>query len=69
MDEKKNILIVDDDMHIGNMLEETLRLEGYEVSRAYSGTEALMVLNNSRPDHTSGSYAAGTYGRGTASAY
>lgn len=50
MDEKKNILIVDDDMHIGNMLEETLRLEGYEVSRAYSGTEALMVLNNSRPD-------------------
>ena len=50
MDEKKNILIVDDDMHIGNMLEETLRLEGYEVSRAYSGTEALMVLNNTRPD-------------------
>ena len=38
MDEKKNILIVDDDMHIGKMLEETLRREGYEVSRAYSGT-------------------------------
>ena len=50
MEEKKNILIVDDDMHIGNMLEETLRLEGYEVSRAYSGTEALMVLNSTRPD-------------------
>ena len=38
------ILIIDDDMHIGNMLEETLKLEGYEVLRAYSGTEALMVL-------------------------
>ena len=48
--EKKNIMIVDDDMNIGNMLEETLRLEGYEVTRAYSGTEALMVLNNIRPD-------------------
>ena len=50
MGDKKNILIVDDDMHIGNMLEETLRLEGYDVSRAYSGTEALMVLNSLRPD-------------------
>lgn len=46
----KNIMIVDDDMHIGNMLEETLRMEGYEVTRAYSGTEALMVLKNVRPD-------------------
>lgn len=46
----KNIMIVDDDIHIGNMLEETLRLEGYEVTRAYSGTEALMVLKNERPD-------------------
>ena len=46
----KNIMIVDDDIHIGNMLEENLRLEGYEVTRAYSGTEALMVLKNVRPD-------------------
>ena len=46
----KNIMIVDDDMHIGNMLEETLRMEGYEVTRAYSGTEALMVLKSVRPD-------------------
>ena len=50
MDTKKNIMIVDDDIHIGNMLEETLRLEGYDVTRAYSGTEALMVLKNVRPD-------------------
>lgn len=46
----KNILIIDDDMYIGNMLEETLAKEGYSVSRAYSGTEALLFLSQSRPD-------------------
>ena len=46
----KHILIVDDDINIGNMLEETLTKEGYLVSRAYSGTEALLVLNNRTPD-------------------
>ncbi|MCR4566424.1 MAG: response regulator transcription factor [Pseudobutyrivibrio sp.] len=44
------IMIVDDDIHIGNMLEETLRLEGYDVLRAYSGTETLMVLEKKKPD-------------------
>lgn len=46
----KKILIIDDDIHIGNLLEETLSKEGYEVSRAYSGTEALLVLSQSKPD-------------------
>lgn len=46
----KTILIVDDDIHIGNLLEETLSKEGYQVSRAYSGTEALLVLSKSKPD-------------------
>lgn len=46
----KNILIIDDDIYIGNMLEELLTKEGYGVSRAYSGTEALFVLSQSRPD-------------------
>lgn len=46
----KRILIIDDDIHIGNMLEETLTNEKYVVSRAYSGTEALLVLSQSRPD-------------------
>lgn len=46
----KNILIIDDDLHIGNVLEETLQREGYGVSRAYSGTEAMMVLSNRKPD-------------------
>ena len=46
----KTILIIDDDTHIGNMLEEVLSKEGYRVSRAYSGTEALLVLSGIRPD-------------------
>ena len=46
----KNILIIDDDLHIGNVLEETLTNEGYSVSRAYSGTEAVLVLSRTRPD-------------------
>ncbi len=46
----KRILIIDDDIHIGNMLEEALSKEGYEVLRAYSGTEALLVLAGAKPD-------------------
>jgi DNA-binding response OmpR family regulator len=46
----KNILIIDDDVYIGNMLEETLANEGYTVSRAYSGTEAVLVLSKTKPD-------------------
>ena len=46
----KKILVVDDDIHIGNMVEDVLTREGYEVSRAYSGTEALLALNSARPD-------------------
>lgn len=46
----KHILIIDDDLHIGNMLEEALSKEGYQISRAYSGTEALLVLSNAKPD-------------------
>ncbi len=46
----KKILVIDDDIHIGNALEETLRKEGYQVSRAYSGTEALLVLSQAKPD-------------------
>lgn len=46
----KHILIVDDDEHIGNMLEEILTKEGYQVLRAYSGTEALLAVSVRRPD-------------------
>ncbi len=40
----------DDDQYIGNMLETALVENGYEVLRAYSGTEALLILEKSRPD-------------------
>lgn len=45
-----HILIIDDDLHIGNLLEETLTAEGYSVSRSCSGTEALEVLSREKPD-------------------
>lgn len=46
----KKILIVDDDIYIGNMIEETLNKKGYAVSRAYSGTEAVLMLKSEKPD-------------------
>lgn len=46
----KHILIVDDDIHISNMLFEVLTKEGYKVSRAYSGTETLLLLSSEKPD-------------------
>ena len=46
----KNVLIIDDDVPIGNVIEEMLIKEGYGVSRAYSGTEALFVLSEEKPD-------------------
>lgn len=47
---KKTIAIIDDDSHIGDMLSEVLLREGYGVLRAYSGTEALLLLDRARPD-------------------
>jgi CheY-like chemotaxis protein len=44
----KHILVIDDDIHIGDMLEEVLVREGYAVSRAYSGTEAVLVLSKAK---------------------
>lgn len=46
----KNILIVDDDSHIGDLLEELLEQAGYNALRAYSGTETLLVLTHTKPD-------------------
>lgn len=46
----KHILIIDDDIHIGDMIDEALVKEGYQVSRAYSGTEALYALSALKPD-------------------
>lgn len=46
----KTIAIIDDDLHIGDMLEEVLRREGYNCLRAYSGTEAVYLLSENKPD-------------------
>lgn len=46
----KKIAVIDDDVSIGNMLEEILLREGHQVLRAYSGTEALYLLKQNRPD-------------------
>ena len=45
-----HLLIVDDDPHISAMLTESLKAEGYTVSAAYSGTEALLLLSKIKPD-------------------
>ena len=45
-----NILIIDDDASISDMLSEALSEKGYAVQTAYSGTEALMLLSQSKPD-------------------
>ncbi|KAI4450234.1 Response regulator MprA [Eubacterium plexicaudatum ASF492] len=46
----ETIAIIDDDIYIGDMLEKVLKKEGYGTLRAYSGTEACMLLERSRPD-------------------
>lgn len=45
----QTILIVDDDVNIGNLEQEVLERAGYAVQRAYSGTEALLWLKDHRP--------------------
>lgn len=44
------ILIVEDDISIHNILEEMLKQEGYVIYNAYSGTEALLILEKNTVD-------------------
>lgn len=46
----KTIAVIEDDVHISDMLGELLSREGYRVLRAYSGTEALYLLSQQTPD-------------------
>ena len=41
----KKVLIIEDDKNINEMLQELLSNNGYNVSTAYSGTEALLIHN------------------------
>ena len=45
----ETILIIDDDVAIGNLEQEVLEREGYLVRRAYSGTEAPSLLKEKKP--------------------
>jgi DNA-binding response OmpR family regulator len=46
----KTIAVIEDDAHISDMLFELLPRERYRVLRAYSGTEALYLLDRETPD-------------------
>lgn len=46
----KTIAIIEDDVPVGDTLEKILKREGYGVLRAYSGTEAILLLARSKPD-------------------
>ncbi len=46
----EKILIVDDDVYIGDAVGEVLSRSGYGVLRAYSGTEAKLLLERDAPD-------------------
>lgn len=46
----KTIAVIDDDIHINNMLKELLEREGYTVVCAFSGGEALALIEKNTPD-------------------
>lgn len=46
----KTIAVIEDDEYIGSLLEECLTAEGYRVIRAWSGTEALLLLEKQQPN-------------------
>ena len=46
----QTIFVIDDDAAIGDLEQEALEGAGYRVVRAYSGTEALLALQNMKPD-------------------
>ncbi len=44
MYEQKRVLVVDDEPKIYHLIEELLKLEGYQVDESFSGIEALQML-------------------------
>lgn len=46
----KKILIIEDDINIHNLLKELLIQNNYQVLDAYSGTEAIYILEKQRAD-------------------
>lgn len=46
----QSILIVEDDIYISDMVANRLQREGFHILKAFSGTEALLVLASQQPD-------------------
>ena len=46
----KKILVVEDDMDIHNLIKNVLEKERYDVISAYSGTEAILLIEKKAPD-------------------
>jgi CheY-like chemotaxis protein len=44
------ILVIDDEVQVGNLLAESIRLQGHEAILAVSGAEGLALLQQQRPD-------------------
>ena len=49
-DEKKKILVVEDDIFISDIYQVKFSQEGFQVAVAVNGLEALKILDNFRPD-------------------
>ena len=47
---KKHILVVEDDLPVGNTIEARLKLEGYGVFRASDGKDGVEIARRERPD-------------------
>jgi DNA-binding NtrC family response regulator len=50
LDNKKTILIIDDDIHIRRVLEIKLKNNGYNALTAKNGKEGLNIINAQQPD-------------------
>ena len=50
MSKERNILVVDDERTIREVVRRYLELEGFEVTEAETGPQALSILQENRPD-------------------
>jgi DNA-binding NtrC family response regulator len=50
VEEKRKVLIVDDDRDIVSIVSTILRGKGWDITAAYSGQEALEAVTSSKPD-------------------